>query len=573
MKPLSACAHSRVSDTNSSDLYAHQPCHVVQRDVKEKVNKRYHVLYFRPFEAGSFCKRLLLTTLLLKLVFSQESYAQKNLFSIVDYSSPLQAQYFEALAMGDTNFIGLLIAASPEADSTDMQKATRRLTALYKSMKPQKLQKKKPKKIMKEVFESVHNELLVKYEYKNQFNEIFKNGRYNCVSATAVYSYMMQRLHLPHVIVEEPTHVYVMTFPQNQNWVLESTSPGEKGFYRITEKDREKQLELLVEQKIITAEERESDQLEAILDSMYPSRPIGLNHLVSLQYTNQSIYDFELENYWEAFQNGLKAYIIEPGAYQKNRLIQGLSYWLDEADMDHPLYFKALGFFVASDSSAEHLALIMDAWYSFSMQYVSGELSEKNYQEQWKHIQGGLKDTSYFKTLNKVYYVARGEKANDERNYELANQWAKKALEIDTSGEDLLKLFFISMMNRARTDGWTNEAMHDSVTYAMQQFPALTDLTTFKEFYPLVKGAYIYDFINKYQYNSAEKELKLMEQIIEKEWVKAASTRDYLAEIYTRMAIHAFNNSRQKALQYINRGKAIVGEHETLQSFKNDYLD
>lgn len=504
---------------------------------------------------------------------SLTAIAQIDPFELVEYQNPLQEKYFKDLKRGDTNFMGLFVAAAPEADSAHLAMAREKLRQLYQLMKPEKLKGKRPKKQIKTVFETVHEQLLKQYKLENQFTEVFARGHYNCVSATAVYSYMLQRLEIPHVVVEEPTHVYAMAFPRGQDWVLESTSPAHQGYYRVKEKDRKKQLDLLVEQKIITEEQRNSDTLQNILDRLFPSQAIGHHHLLSLQYTNQSVYDFEDEKYWDSFQNGLKAYLIEPGPAQKALLHQGLGFWLDKHQLEHPLYFKALTYHLASDTSQEHIEAFLSVWDMFSRQYLAGQITQTHYDKLLHHYGLGLHDSAIINLVHTNYYNHKGLHLFNQRKYAKAYNNALLGLAITPDEEELLNLYLVSMVNQYRMEGWEAKQIHTKLMNGVKAYPKLKEIPNFEEFYPLVHGTYITSLLDNYHYRKAGEELNTLEQNIDSTWLMPATTKDLLAGIYVKMAIYAFNTSKSKARLYLKRGTQLLGRHEFLSQIKNKYLD
>ena len=110
--------------------------------------------------------------------------------------------------------------------------------------------RKSTKKIVKTVFNTVHEQIFYKYELNNQFCEVFETGFYNCVSASGMYSYFFARLGIPHMMVQIPGHVYVMVMHDDETWVVESTDP-QQGFYEIEMQSREETIQEYLAQKLI----------------------------------------------------------------------------------------------------------------------------------------------------------------------------------------------------------------------------------------------------------------------------------------------------------------------------------
>ena len=80
-------------------------------------------------------------------------------------------------------------------------------------------------KQLKSVFEKTHTVFLKRYREQIFFPSVFETGEYNCVTATMLYVLILEKLKLPYAILEEPNHVYVIVYPDEDYIVFETTSP------------------------------------------------------------------------------------------------------------------------------------------------------------------------------------------------------------------------------------------------------------------------------------------------------------------------------------------------------------
>lgn len=120
----------------------------------------------------------------------------------------------------NNDYLAVLIGSSGRGSNEILKKAEAQLDELYQSLNPEKLKKKSAKKKIKKIFKAVQNDLLVRYSLENQLVEIFENGRYNCVSATAIYALILEKFAIQYRITQEPEHVYLTAIFEDLNIVM-----------------------------------------------------------------------------------------------------------------------------------------------------------------------------------------------------------------------------------------------------------------------------------------------------------------------------------------------------------------
>ena len=94
-------------------------------------------------------------------------------------------------------------------DSADAVQYNARLNKFYTSLDSKVNATKSNKQKAKVIFKEVHDYFLNQYEEHTSFNNIFENGRYNCVTACMLYSMVLKRYGVPYAIKEKPT-MYIL---------------------------------------------------------------------------------------------------------------------------------------------------------------------------------------------------------------------------------------------------------------------------------------------------------------------------------------------------------------------------
>ena len=170
-------------------------------------------------------KRISLTVLLIIFFLSQKSVAQ-------EYTSKIEEIILNAYKKDSVNynFLKSICAIDSTFSETNYSEYYKKLDDVIKTLPSKESKSKKETKRIKKVYDIIHSKFLKKYEANSIFTDIFKNGNYNCVTASAIYAYIFDKLDVPYHVKEAPSHVYLIAYPKTHNIYLETTAPGAYGF-------------------------------------------------------------------------------------------------------------------------------------------------------------------------------------------------------------------------------------------------------------------------------------------------------------------------------------------------------
>lgn len=90
------------------------------------------------------------------------------------------------------------------------------------------------KKVLHRLFHGIHARYLKSYVPYSTFDEIFTTGKYDCLTATALFQLALQRLGFHQEVIETNYHIYVLVHLGGSDIMLETTDRF-GGF--ITDKD------------------------------------------------------------------------------------------------------------------------------------------------------------------------------------------------------------------------------------------------------------------------------------------------------------------------------------------------
>jgi hypothetical protein len=158
------------------------------------------------------------------------------------------------------------------------------------------------------VFYRTQQQMLNKYIQYSSFNELIRDGSFDCVSGSTLFALILERYNLNYQIIETSYHVFLEIELKGKNYIFESTEPIE-GF--IAEKEEIKAFKDFhapsasekVQRKI--AEESGNGTSQLLQPVVYKS--ITLEELIGLQFFNKAVYYFNQEQFFEAYNSIVKA--------------------------------------------------------------------------------------------------------------------------------------------------------------------------------------------------------------------------------------------------------------------------
>lgn len=202
-----------------------------------------------------------------------------------------------------------------DAVASEYQK---RVLSVIENFPPKEVKEKKEKKRVKYIYDELHKAFFKKYELNSYFTDMFKNGTYNCVTASALYTYAFEKLKIPYHIKETPSHVFLVAYPNTYKIYLETTVPGAFGFIIPKETEVQKIIDELIAYKLVTKEEvLEKGYMKFYEDYYYGKEFIDKRALIGMQYYNKGIVGFQSADYDKALNNLRKSKVFYSSALVK----------------------------------------------------------------------------------------------------------------------------------------------------------------------------------------------------------------------------------------------------------------
>lgn len=510
-------------------------------------------------------KPYLLNLLFVLVLFKVTAQTQQPVFDLIRFDNELEQQEFQKLSEADTNLLNLLLVADGRADSMRLVDDAATLEQVYSELDSSRLVRKKPKKLIAAVFEKVHDRLLRKYEFQNQFAEIFETGNYNCVSATAIYSYMLHGLGVPHAIVQTPDHVYAIAFYKDETWVMESTDP-QQGYYEVTDKSREESLDQLVAQKIITPEQRNSPQLDSILNDLFPEEGISSNKLVSIQYSNQGAYDLNREMYFEAFQQYARAYVIYPDSFNLAGLNMSLAFWLDEEDFDHELFLPGQRHLVRQSKTDDDFQRAFDVFKYYGNLYLEEKISDSLFDQLGTIYSGASVDTTWRNKFVAYHNNYKAQRLLMGRKGVEAYPFAREAV-LHFSDVESRRLLVGAISIMAFYQTAPVESLLDSIRILDKQVPSLRENELWVPVYMEFVSQQAFTKILQNDFRAARQLLDEFESNASAE-VVSVMDKTNIEKVYGRLISDYYKTDKRQAARLLKNGLALMPDSEILKYYE-----
>lgn len=258
-----------------------------------------------------FIKILFFFVLSFNYLFCQETDSLVFFDEIIFSSESEKAAFLNFLNNKKISNL-ILIALNDSSPEQNLEKIENQYQLLLNKFNKINILNYPEKKQIKLIYNTIHDELLKKYEIKAFYTDIFENGNFNCVSASILYAQILNYFNIPYTIKVSPTHVYLIAYPDKKPILIETTNPT-VGYYTFNQSFKAKYIEYLKNSKTISEEEFYSKQTDDLFNEYYfKEKDIEFTNLIGIQYYNDAIFKMEKQQFFEAFNQLEKAYILYP---------------------------------------------------------------------------------------------------------------------------------------------------------------------------------------------------------------------------------------------------------------------
>ena len=238
--------------------------------------------------------------ILISLLLSSNTWGQ------ISYHSA-----FEEAAFSKNDPLQIILSSHPEVDETKFNQIQSDLYDLLSKLQSKKSSLDSDDNFLEWAFYYVHRKKLGWYENYVTVGDIFMGKKYDCLTGTILYSYLLDKLDYKFSIYELDYHIFMVVHLDDKNVLLEATDPL-NGYV-----DDSVEIQHRIDQFIADGNSildiRGVGQMKKDLQGTHSVREkIDLRRLAGLQYFNLAVKAFSNDQYDEAHSYIRKAESLYP---------------------------------------------------------------------------------------------------------------------------------------------------------------------------------------------------------------------------------------------------------------------
>ena len=333
------------------------------------------------------------------------------------------------------------------------------------------------KKLIQTLHAAIHDEFLKKYEEVAHFYQLFESGTYNCVSSTALFAYVLDEFEVPYSIQELPNHVYLIAWPGVRNIQVEMTSPKD-GYFEPSNKEVSKAVHALRTYKLIGESEFEGkDDREIYNDFFFRDQSISLRELAGLQYFNEAIVLLEKDNKLDAYDEVVKADLLNENNRVKVFKSFILTELLDNSDFSTSSEFRLFLMFI--NQGGANLDKIS---YEYA-KLIQNELVQKSRRTfidtTFVLINNLCTDTIAKNRLGGIYYGGMAEYYAGLMNWNKAFDFVEAGVSLEPNNSRL-QYFYAELLFQKLINKYEGEELVEQMELAMKNRSFLNEIAFFQ---------------------------------------------------------------------------------------------
>lgn len=502
-------------------------------------------------------KRLL--TLLILIISINELKAQEH---FITYNNDSEKSLIST-SKSPEDYIKLALVAN--VSEHDANVTVDRLNDDIRQLNWESSASQKPEKRLKQLFQMVHAKFLSKYEETASFDRLFSSGEYQCVGASILYAYVLEKYQVPYEIKELPTHVYVVAYPGSYNILLETTDPA-KGYFVPDAKTKENYVNALVKDKYLDEEYVKKVGIDQAFNEFFYSKTnLSLKQAVGVLYYNKAVEELDAEKYNEAYSNIAKAQILYPA--KKNEFLQSAIMqqmtrnfkFNDMKDWEGLVY--ATNGANADEDERKHVEFEFDNL----IQNKLWKSAQKNkVDEVYNYLSQNLKDTTLKSDLEDNYLMENARYAYTSNNFDAAQGYLEKLIKKNPANP-LPKAMLIDIIGSKFTGQGSPENIKLLDQYVVK-FPFIGDDPRIRSLYLFNYSFLIYTFFAQNNGQAGDKYLKMLVSELDSHKNHEGKYDIQVAEAFGKASEYYYRkNGKQKALDILNLGLKYVPGSEKLQ--------
>jgi len=378
-------------------------------------------------------------------LFSQDQQDSLVVFSGLKFHSEFEKKALTNFIQNRKDTFNLFMAIDEHMTPEIADICRSNFNQVFVELDKQKIQDKSTDRKIKIAYSVVHKQFLKKYDENVFFPQIFKEGTYDCVTASLLYALVFDRLKVPYKVMSSKNHIYLIANPGHKSVVIETTNPSfEKAIFNGNFKQQ--YVDNLKSSKMISDEDTQNKSVEEIFSTKFNElNESKASNLPGFQYYNKAFLLSQNSDFDKAYNLVQKAYYFFPDQQVKSLFIILLAYKLDKCefknleDADMVVQLSRL-----DPTNVNQISGVFDHMIAKNLQYTDRvNFCDSLYQRVRKQITNKkmLDEIAFSYNMTMAYNKTRRFNINE------SNLFVRRALKIKPTHRDAISFFDACLTN------------------------------------------------------------------------------------------------------------------------------
>lgn len=504
------------------------------------------------------------------------SHSQSFDDKLVVFNSEFEKECFVNFELNP--IINLLLGLDPSMSNSRSELVKNEIKGISDKLLAKKFKEQSHKNQAKLLQKVLHGKYLKYYSLISPFHRIFEDGQYNCVSATALYACVLKNLKIPFIIKEQPTHVYIIIYPNEERILIETTA-AKNNYDYIRGLNTANVVEVLVENETLRQSYVDSvGEQKAFNDYFFTDSTISILQLIGDQYVNEALINLRSEDTLTAISSISKACLLHPSkknVMMKQSILETKLYSMKFDQFDNLSFLKE---YCNIDNASRKK--IQYKFSNFLETYLIVNENKKMIDSAYIYLLDNIRIDKHRNTIKELYYIGLSDYYSGARNYEKALESILKAVKINPeekfsigNAARLLSIHIASYDVEAfyLLSEDSEEELSDGEVRSLElenyltNYPKLAETSAIKALRVYIPAQCAQEQFDKNNEIKALEYMNLAKLNLEKIEDQDLINTEYNGDMYSSAGAFYFRKGKyQVALDYIEEGLIIAPKHPRL---------
>ena len=369
------------------------------------------------------------------------------------YHSVFEHKVFDEYEDGESDYLSLISALNPDTDEREVELYSDWIDEIVEAIRKDRFERLSEEKKIKAVNTYVKRSLLITYSQKTTFDDLFRFGNYNFITAACIYALVLDELNIPYRINESLSHIYLLAFPETGKIVVETTV-SEFRYFLFDHATRTSFVQYLRDNDLIDEITFRSKTTKELFDKyFFPQITLSLQELAGLQYLHKALENIENEEHKTAYFNLQKAYYLYPSCKVQYMLLVELYEILKALELtsaEDLVYLAIAPRYIPIGFNPDYF---LKRFSDITVIYLFEQENINEYDRIFRYLKGEVNNQYIFDNMSLLYYFELGRMYFNSGKYEMALDNLEKAFDYQAVNKEMQALFVRAVAGFATTSG------------------------------------------------------------------------------------------------------------------------